>query len=157
MNDPGSLRLPSYKWRVIFMVWFICFFNYADRQTIAAIFPELEREFGFNKEQLGLIGSAFMWVYGACALLAGLLCDRFRRKDLILGGCLFWSFVTMATGWCSKLWQFVTVRGLEGFGETFYFPASMSLASDYHGSRTRSRALAFHQSSVYAGTILGSW
>jgi MFS family permease len=33
----------------------------------------------------------------------------------------------------------------------------MSLASDYHGQATRSRALSFHQSSVYVGTILGSW
>jgi len=49
------------------------------------------------------------------------------------------------------------IRALEGFGETFYFPASMSLTSDYHTSRTRSRALSFHQSSVYIGTILGSW
>jgi MFS family permease len=49
------------------------------------------------------------------------------------------------------------VRALEGFGETFYFPASMSLVSDYHGPATRSRALALHQSSVYIGTIAGSW
>lgn len=150
-------RSGGYKWWVVFMLWFVCFFNYADRQTVSAVFPELEREFGFNKEQLGLIGSAFMWVYAGCALFAGLVCDRLRRKDLILGGCIFWSLVTMATGWCSRLWQFVTVRALEGFGETFYFPASMSLASDYHGGRTRSKALSFHQSSVYAGTILGSW
>jgi MFS family permease len=33
----------------------------------------------------------------------------------------------------------------------------MSMASDYHSPKTRSRALAFHQSSVYIGTILGSW
>jgi MFS family permease len=151
------VRVDAYKWWVVFMLWFVCFFNYADRQSISAVFPELEREFGFNKEQLGLIGSAFMWTYAGCALVAGLVCDRFRRKELILGDCVFWSFVTVTTGWCAKLWQFVTVRGLEGFGETFYFPASMALVSDYHGSKTRSRALAFHQSSVYIGTILGSW
>jgi len=139
------------------MLWFVCFFNYADRQAIFAVFPKLKEEFGFDKEQLGWIGSAFMWVYAGGALFAGLIVDRFRRKDLILGGCLFWSFVTVTTGWCSKLWHFITVRALEGFGETFYFPASMSLTSDYHGPRTRSRALAFHQSSVYMGTILGSW
>lgn len=139
------------------MLWFVCFFNYADRQAIFAVFPKLKEEFGFDKVQLGLIGSAFMWVYAFGAPFAGYICDRFRRKDLILGGCLFWSFVTICTGWCSKLWHFVTVRALEGFGETFYFPASMSLTSDYHGKKTRSRALAFHQSSVYIGTIAGSW
>jgi MFS family permease len=151
-------RLPtSYKWWVVFMLWFVCFFNYADRQAIFAVFPKLKQEFGFDTLALGVIGSAFMWVYAFGAPAAGVICDRFRRKDLILGGCLFWSFVTVTTGWCSKLWQFVTVRALEGFGETFYFPASMSLVSDYHGARTRSRALSFHQSSVYLGTILGSW
>src|SRR5260370_13152103 len=31
----------------------------------------------------------------------------------------------------------------------------MSLISDYHGRRTRSRAMAVHQSGVYAGTIMG--
>ncbi len=139
------------------MLWFICFFNYADRQAIFAIFPKLKAEFGFDPVQLGFIGSAFMFVYAGGAPIAGFICDRFQRKKLILGGCLFWSCVTVLTGSCAKLWQFVTVRALEGLGETFYFPASMSLASDYHDGRTRSRALSFHQSSVYVGTILGSW
>src|SRR5262245_4737090 len=155
---PGTKSIsPSYKWWVVGLLWFVCFFNYADRQSLSAVFPALEAEFGFDKEELGLIGSAFMWVYAGGALFAGYVSDRFQRRHLIMGGCLFWSLVTVATGWCSKLSQFVTVRALEGFGETFYFPASMSLVSDYHDSRTRSRALAFHQSSVYAGTILGSW
>jgi MFS family permease len=139
------------------MLWFVCFFNYADRQSIYSVFPRLEQELHFNKFQLGLIGSAFMWVYAGGAPFAGYIGDRMRRKDLILGGCLFWSVVTVMTAWCSRLWQFVTVRALEGLGETFYFPASMSLLSDYHGRRSRSLAMALHQSSVYAGTIAGGW
>ncbi len=139
------------------MLWFICFFNYADRQAIFSVFPKLKEEFGFGPVQLGLIGSAFAWVYAAGAPLAGYIADRVSRKKLILGGCVFWSVVTVFTGWCSKLWHFVTVRALEGLGETFYFPATMSLVSDYHDRRTRSRAMSLHQSSVYAGTIGGSW
>ena len=154
--DPTSAS-SSYKWWVVFMLWFVCFFNYADRQALSGVAPELKEEFGFSNDEMGLIGSAFMWVYAAAAPLAGFIGDRFRRKDLVLGGCLFWSFITVLTGGCGKLRQFVFVRALEGFGETFYFPASMSLVSDYHSPRTRSRAMAFHQSSVYAGTILGSW
>src|SRR5258708_30898515 len=48
-------------------------------------------------------------------------------------------------------------RGAEGLGEPFYYPASMSLLSDYHGPETRSRALGFHQTSVYIGTIAGGF
>ena len=147
----------TYRWQVVAMLWLVCFFNYADRQAIYAVFPLLEQEFAFDKVQLGLIGSAFMWVYAGGAPFAGFIADRVKRVHLILGGCIFWSFVTVATAWCSKLWQFVAVRAAEGLGETFFFPASMSLTADYHGPATRSRAFAFHQSSVYIGTILGSW
>ena len=138
------------------MLWFICFFNYADRQAIAAILPALEDEFGFTKSQLGLIGAAFMWVYALTAPFAGGVGDRTSRKLLILGGLYVWSIITGFTAACSKLWQFVFVRGAEGLGETFYFPASMSLVSDYHSKRTRSRAMSLHQTSVYAGTIGGA-
>ena len=147
---------PSYKWAVVGMLWFICFLNYADRMAISSALPILEQAYGFNKEQLGLISSAFMWVYALSAPMAGQAVDRSSRKMLILGGLFLWSVVTGLTALCTKVWQFVFVRGVEGLGETFYFPASMSLVSDYHGPRTRSRAMSVHQTSVYAGTIAGS-
>jgi MFS family permease len=139
------------------MLWFVCFFNYADRQAIAAVLPVLGEEFEFSKTQQGLIASAFMWVYALSAPMAGGIGDRTSRKMLILGGLYVWSIVTGFTAACSKLWHFVFVRGAEGLGETFYFPASMSLVSDYHSKRTRSRAMSLHQTSVYAGTVGGAW
>jgi len=154
---PGTTKpaSDSYRWWVVFMLWFVCFFNYADRQAIFSVFPLLESEMGLSKRQLGLVGSAFMWVYAALAPFAGFTGDQARRKDLILGGFSFWSIITVATGWATRFWHLVTFRALEGFGEAFYFPASMSMISDYHGPRTRSRAMSFHQSSVYIGTIAG--
>jgi MFS family permease len=144
-----------YSWAVVGMLWFICFFNYADRQAIFSIFPILESEFGFSKSELGLIGGAFAAVYGLTAPFAGQLSDRMSRKLVILSGLYIWSLVTGFTALCSNVWQFVVVRGAEGLGETVYFPASMSLISDYHSKRTRSRAMGLHQTSVYAGTIGG--
>ena len=47
------------------MLWTICFCNYADRQAIFSVFPLLEREMHLTPVQLGLLGSAFAWVYGS--------------------------------------------------------------------------------------------
>ncbi|MGD9644105.1 MAG: MFS transporter [Pirellulales bacterium] len=152
---PGAKHGSWYPWAVVAMLWFICFFNYADRQAIFSVFPILEEEFGFSKAQLGLIGSAFAFVYALTAPVAGQISDRSSRKLVILGGLYVWSIVTGFTALCSQAWQFVVVRGAEGLGETVYFPASMSLVSDYHSKRTRSRAMSLHQTSVYAGTIGG--
>ena len=144
-----------YKWSVVGMLWFVCLFNYADRQAIYSVFPLLKTEMGLSDVQLGVVGASFMWVYAAAAPFAGAIGDRVSRKTLILGGLIFWSVITVATALSRTYWHLVLVRALEGLGEAFYFPASMSMLSDYHGRATRSRAMSLHQSSVYAGTIAG--
>ncbi len=151
-------RLPivsRYAWAVVGMLWFICFFNYADRMAIFSIFPVLEKQYHFTKSQLGLIGAAFTWVYALASPLAGQVGDRGSRKRVILGGLTVWSLITGLTAQCTKVWQFVLVRGSEGLGEAFYIPASMALISDYHTPATRSRAIGLHQTSIYAGTLAG--
>ena len=137
------------------MLWFVCFFNYADRQAIFSVFPLLKQEMGLSDVQLGIVGAAFMWVYAGFGAIAGIVGDRFQRKTLIIGGLIFWSLVTIGTALSTNYVHLVICRALEGFGEAFYFPASMSLLSDYHSKETRSKAMSFHQSSVYAGTIAG--
>ncbi len=137
------------------MLWFVCVFNYADRQAIFSVFPLLKSEMKLSDVELSIVGSSFMWVYAVAGPLAGLLADKFRRKTLIIGGLVFWSAVTVATAMSQDYWHLVVLRALQGLGEAFFFPASMSLISDYHGKETRSRAMAINQSGVYAGTIMG--
>jgi MFS family permease len=148
---------PRYKWYVVAMLWWIAFFNYADRQAIASVFPLLEKEFGLTLVERGLLGSAFAWVYGLAAPVAGNIVDRVTRKAAILGGLHIWSIICAATAFSRNFRHLMFFRAAEGLGETFYFPASMSLVSDYHGPRTRSRAIGFHQTSVYMGTIGGGF
>ncbi len=146
----------NYKWVVVGLLWFVCFFNYADRQAIFSVFTPIKAEMGLTDVQLGWIGSAFMYVYALAGPLAGVIGDRFSRKFLIIGGLVFWSVVTVGTALATQYWHLVLVRALEGFGEAFYFPASMALIADYHDADgTKSRAMGLHQSSVYAGTIAG--
>ncbi len=145
----------NYKWVVVGLLWFVCFFNYADRQAIFSVFTPIKDEMGLSDVQLSLIGSAFMYVYALAGPLAGIIGDRLSRKFLIIGGLVFWSLVTVGTALATEYWHLVLVRALEGFGEAFYFPASMALISSYHGPDTKSRAMGIHQSSVYAGTIAG--
>ena len=146
-----------FKWRVVAMLWCIAFFNYADRQAIFSVFPLLEREMHLTPVQLGLLGSGFAWVYGLAAPLAGMLVDRQPRRRVILAGLHVWSVICMATATSRTFTHLFLFRAAEGLGETFYFPASTALISDYHDRRTRSRALGLHQTSVYVGTIAGGF
>ncbi len=159
MKDQAAVWNPSprYKWHVVAMLWWISFFNYADRQAIFSVFPLLEKEMGLSPVELGLLGSSFAWTYGLGAPLAGYVVDRVRRKTAILAGLHIWSLICALTALSRNFRQLLFFRAAEGLGETFYFPASMSLISDYHGKATRSRAMGLHQTSVYIGTIGGGF
>ncbi len=147
----------NYKWSVVGMLWCISLFNYADRQAVFSVFPLLQNEMHLSNTQLGLLGSAFAWVYGACAPFAGIIVDRVARTKAILFGLHAWSAICVATGISKNFTQLFLFRAAEGLGETFYYPASMSLLSDYHGKDTRSRAMGVHQTSVYMGTVAGGF
>jgi sugar phosphate permease len=152
---------PRYKWYLVAILWWLSFFNYADRQALAAVSKLLELPtpvgLSLSKDQISLLGSSFAWAYGLCSPLAGYVVDRVRRRTAILSGLYVWSVICMATGLCWRPWQLLVFRAAEGLGETFYYPASTSMISAYHSKVTRSRALGFHQTSVYVGTIAGSF
>ena len=138
------------------MLWPICLFNYADRQAIFSVFPLLKNEMGLTPIELGVVGWAFTWVYG---LMAPSPAHRRRSRHpqaAILGGLHLSSIICDATALSTNSGT-SSVPPAEGLGETFYFPASMSLIADYHGRDTRSRAMGLHQTSVYVGTIGGGF
>ena len=150
-------RLDRYKWRVVAMLWSISFFNYADRAALFTLFPLLEREMHLSPVQLGLLGSSFAWMYGLLAPFSGNLVDRISRKKAVLGGLYAWSTIAACTSLSRGFHQLLGFMTAEGVGESLYYPASMSMLSDYHGPQTRSRAMGLHQTSVYVGTIAGGF
>lgn len=159
--ETPSVRRPfastvTYSWLVVGLLWFCGFFNYADRQAVNSVFPLLQEQFSLNDVQLGMIGAAFMVVYAITSPLAGYVVDRFTRRILIPIGLGVWSLIAAATGLSRSFGQLLFFRAAEGLGESFYFPASLSFLSDYHGPATRSRALGIHQTSVYVGTAGGA-
>ncbi|RYG30794.1 MAG: MFS transporter, partial [Chitinophagaceae bacterium] len=88
---------------------------------------------------------------------AGFIGDRFSKKKVVGFSLLFWSVATVFTGMCSTLFQFILLRGVAtGGGEAFYAPPAHALISTHH-KKTRSLALAIHQTAVYSGIILSGF
>ncbi len=150
-------RSGSYRWVVVLLLWLVCFFSYADRQAFFSIFPLLQKQMNLTTVQLGLLGSSFAVVYGLGGPFAGYLVDRIRRKTAILGGLELWSVICVLSALSRDFFQLLIFRAAEGIGECIYYPAALSMISDYHGKRTRSRAMGILQTSVYAGTVGGGY
>ena len=150
------LAARYYPWIVVGLLWFCGFFNYADRQAVSAVFPLLKSEFDLNDTQLGYAG---LGVHAR--LCADVAVFRLHGRSAVApaadsAGTGVLEPDLRGHGVCSRIscnWS--SCAAAEGLGESFYFPASMSVLADYHGPRTRSRAMSIHQTSVYLGTAGG--
>jgi len=153
-----SLQDPNrfYRWAVVGMLWSVSFFNYADRSALSAVMPLVKAQLQLNDAQLGFLSSSFLWVYAGAAVFVGYIGDRFPRKNVILGGLVFWSLMTFITPFAFTFALFAICRALTGLGEAAYYPAGTALIGDYHSAATRSRALSLHQTAVFVGGGIGT-
>ncbi|MEP7362827.1 MAG: MFS transporter [Acidobacteriota bacterium] len=142
-------------WAMVALLWVVVLLNYLDRQVIFSLFPLLRSDLNLSDAQLGLVSSAFLWVYALASPLAGYLSDRLGHRRLVLFSLLVWSVVTALTGLARNFGELVLARAAMGLSEACYIPAALTLIAGHHPEATRARAVGFHQSGIYFGIVIG--
>ena len=80
---PNILSSNNYKWYAVAMLWWIAFFNYADRQSVFSLFPLLVARIQSERRcNSALLGSSFAAVYGISAPVVGFVVDRVPAQGL---------------------------------------------------------------------------
>ena len=111
------------------------FLNYVDRYVLAAVLVKMKLDPVFasvDQAQLGLLQTAFLWVYMCASPPAGLLGRRVPRKYLVAAGVGIWSLATIASGLVQSYGQMVWARAIIGFGEAGYAVVAPAMISDLY-------------------------
>jgi sugar phosphate permease len=145
----------AYRWKIAALIFLASALNYGDRTTITAIFPVLRREFGLSDIGLAATGSAFLWSYGLCSPVAGILADRYSRSRLVTWSLFAWSAVTMASALATSIEVLFMMRLLLGVAESLYLPAAIALLADHHPASTRAKAIGMHMAGLSTGMVAG--
>lgn len=157
-NDENAERLSRRAWLVLGLLWPVALLNYLDRQMLASMKYSVMTDLAIGSEaHWGFMLGQFKWVYAFFSPVGGYVADRFSRRLTICGSLFVWSLVTWWTGHVSGYQELLVARSLMGISEAFYIPAALALIADYHGGRTRSRAIGLHQMAIYAGVIAGGF
>jgi MFS family permease len=159
LTSSHSSRLARTAWLIVLLLWPVALLNYLDRQMLAAMKGSMMDDIPdiATKANWGFVLGSFKWVYAVLSPLGGYVADRFSRRHVICLSLFVWSAVTWGTGHVVTFDQLVAARALMGISEAFYIPAALALITDFHQGVTRSRAVGWHQTAIYAGTILGGF
>ena len=102
---------------VIVVVGLAILLNYVDHGSLATAGPVLQDELSLSNSQIGLLLSAFFWVYAPAQILAGWLVQRFDVRIVLPAGILLWALATGLTGLASGFASILALRLLLGLGE----------------------------------------
>ena len=147
---PQRIQLIAYSTLAVI----IC---YIDRVNISVAIIPMQEQFGWSDSQVGFIFSSFYIGYMLTMALGGYLSDKFGGK-LVLGyGVVMWSIFTILTPLAAHngFFALFIMRVLMGIGEGVTFPAWQSLYARWIPFKERTRAIAFTNSGISIGTIIG--
>lgn len=145
----------DHAWLLIGFLWFSYLLNHADRQVVYTLFPALQRQFGYSDAVVGLTGALFLWVYGLCSPVAGILGDRISKRALVTASIAIWSTFTVLSGLSPTGGFLLVCRALLGISESVFMPAAYALMANAHGPETRSKALSIFGTSQLVGVAVG--
>jgi len=129
--------------------------NFYDRHVPAALVEPMRKEFHLSDTQIGLIGSAFIWIYAIIGVPLGRIADTASRKKLLAWGVVIWTALTASAGLATTYTFLLFSRVGVGVGEAACAPTATSWLGDLFPPDKRSRVLALFMLGVPVGGALG--
>jgi MFS family permease len=128
--------------------------NFYDRHVAGALTEPIRKEFHLTDTQVGLLNSAFIWIYALVGLPLGWLADRFSRKKVLAAAVVVWASLTASAAFAGSFAMLLVSRIGVGVGEAGCAPTATSWLGDLFPARQRSRALAVFMLGVPIGGAL---
>ncbi|MFD2368718.1 MFS transporter [Brevibacillus sp. GCM10020057] len=144
----------NFRWTVVIWLLIGGIINYLDRANLSIAAPEMMKELGLTKTDIGLLGTVFSWSYALMQLPSGWLIDRFGAKKVYSIAVIWWSIATFMTGAVNKMSSFIASRLLLGVGEAPCFPTAAKITASWFPKKERGLATGFWDSSSKWGPAI---
>jgi len=128
--------------------------NFYDRTVPGALTEPIRKEFHLTDTQIGLLGSAFIWIYALVGLPLGRIADTASRKKLLAIAMFLWSSLTASAALAGSFSMLLFSRIGVGIGEAACAPTATSWLGDLFPPDKRSRVLALFMLGVPVGSAL---
>ncbi len=158
-TDPATAAASGatasrWAWGVCWLMFASTVLNYMDRQAIALVRPQIQREFGIDYEGFGWVLTAFGITYALFQVLAGFVVDRTEVRRIYAGAVGFWSLAAIATAFAPTLGILIALRALLGVGESFNWPAALRVTATILPPKDRSLGNGIFNSGAAVGAVL---
>ena len=109
-GEQESLRGSGQRWWLLVLLFCGMLISYVHRGAFSVAAPFMSKDLHLSKASIGIVLSAFFWIYAFMQVPAGWVVDRFGVKRAYSLAFIFWSAAASLTG--SKAWPWIRLKPL---------------------------------------------
>lgn len=147
-------QTPGWAWGICWLMFACTVLNYMDRQAMALVRPQIQKEFHLNYADFGWVLAVFSLTYALFQVPAGYLVDRLDVRLTYAGAVAWWSLAAMAAAFAPSLAALMVLRGLLGVGESFNWPCALRVTATILPPADRSLGNGIFNSGAAVGAVL---
>lgn len=139
IEDPAIVKKEYRYWRLrIFYSMFIGYvFYYFTRKSFTFAMPALMQDLGYDKAQLGILGSVLYITYGLSKFASGVISDQSNPRFFMGIGLIITGFTTIFFGFSSSLILFAVFWGINGWFQGWGWPPCARLLTHWYSQSER--------------------
>ncbi|MCH9625229.1 MAG: Membrane sensor protein UhpC [Chlamydiales bacterium] len=139
IEDPKAVKSEYRYWRLrIFYSMFIGYvFYYFTRKSFTFAMPALMNDLGFDKAQIGILGSVLYITYGLSKFASGVMSDQSNPRFFMAFGLIVTGISTILFGFSSSLILFALFWGLNGWFQGWGWPPCARLLTHWYSQSER--------------------
>ncbi|MEY9841981.1 MFS transporter [Streptacidiphilus sp. EB103A] len=126
-----------------------------DSTILNVALPDMAVQLHANTGQLQWIVDAYLVVFAAAMLPAGLLGDRFGRRKMLISGLVLFGAASLVGTFANSPGTLIAVRAVMGLGGALIMPLGMAIIPSLFPANERARAVAVMTTGAALGMPLG--
>ncbi len=159
LQDPsleGGKR-TKVRYLVFFMMFLAVTIAYMDRANFTVSVSLVQRQFGFDIEQMGLISLIWSLGYAIFHFPSGWFADKLGIRKAASFALGWWSIFTILSAVAYGMVSWCVIRGLMGVGEAPIWPINAKATSTWSAPSERARAFTLAGSGQFVGLAFGAF
>jgi len=151
----GALQRQSPDLKVILPLWLLVFSSSSQTMIIAPMLPQIGADLSVPDSALGTLVSAYSFMVGLCALMAGPVSDLVGRRRILLLGSGMMTLALILHLFITDYWSFLAARVFAGVAGGILSGAVVAYVGDFFPYEKRGWATGWVMSGSALGQILG--
>ncbi|MDP4098532.1 MFS transporter [Paenibacillus sp. P96] len=149
-----NVQTASNANKLMLVLAFTLVFSVMNATMFNVVMPIIREEFGVSASQVSWLLTAYMIVYAIGSVVFGKLADKYRLKDLLTFGLIFFALGSVVGLVATHYWMIILARVLQAAGASVIPATAMIVPVRYFPPEKRGRALGTVATGLALGTAL---